>query len=120
MREYMLKRYHTRRAIALDSLGGVCKNCGSEEQLEFDHIDPTTKQGSIAKLWSYSYQRFLDELKLCQLLCRDCHIEKSKMDNGVEHGGGKSGKWVTNLEGKRKACACGPCRKARNLYMKKF
>jgi hypothetical protein len=62
--------------------------CGSTSELEFDHIDPSTKVHSLNQLFSGGSQIALDfELLKCQLLCKDpCHIEKSRRD-GVAHRG---------------------------------
>lgn len=78
MAEYMLRRYHKRRAEALALLGGKCVVCGTTEDLNFDHIDRDTKSFSISRLWSISYNRFLAEVQKCQILCQAHHIEKSK------------------------------------------
>lgn len=71
--EYRAKR----RREALDYLGGECVECGSTENLEFDHIDPATKVATIASLWTASKERFWTEVKKCQLLCHDHHVAKS-------------------------------------------
>ena len=64
MRSYMLKRYHERRALALDYLGGFCVYCGSTEKLEFDHIDRTSKSFPISKLWSTAEDKFWEEIEV--------------------------------------------------------
>lgn len=62
-------------------LGGRCAACGSEAQLQFDHIDARSKSFEIAdRIAQYAWQRIVDELKKCQLLCFDCHVTKSKID----------------------------------------
>lgn len=119
MREYMLRRYHDRRNEAIDLLGGACASCLTGDDLEFDHIDPEMKRGEIAKLWSYRYDKFIAELAKCQLLCRDCHIKKTREDLGVDHGGGKSGKFITE-NGKRRACPCNLCKAKKKQYMKEY
>jgi len=80
MRKYMLKRYHARRKEAIETLGGKCSACGSRDSLHIDHIDPQTKSFGISKLWSVSYKKYQAELSKCQLLCEDCHKEKSRAD----------------------------------------
>jgi hypothetical protein len=80
MRRYMLARYHQRMADARKLLGGKCIVCGSIENLELDHINWRTKTLQINKMWSVSAERFTAELEKCQLLCREHHIEKSKID----------------------------------------
>lgn len=80
MRSYMLRRYHQRRGEAIQILGGECSYCGSEEGLELDHVDWRNKGISLNRLWSISKERFLAELKKCQVLCKDCHLEKTSSD----------------------------------------
>lgn len=78
MRESILARYHERRISALNLLGALCHSCYTEEKLEFDHIDRDTKNFAISKLWSISWDKFIEELEKCQILCHDCHKEKTK------------------------------------------
>lgn len=111
MREYMLARYHERRAHAIAELGGKCADCGSEESLEFDHVDPETKLNEISKLWSYSDGRFEKELEKCVLRCHDCHEKKTIRELSVEHGGGTSGK---------RNCKCELCKSRKNTYMREW
>lgn len=109
MRVYMLARYHTRRAEAVALLGGKCVECHATEGLEIDHIDRNVKTFSVGKLWSCPRDRYLSELKLCQLLCHEHHKIKSSREQSVPHGGGVSGK---------KNCRCEPCRLKRSEYMR--
>jgi 5-methylcytosine-specific restriction endonuclease McrA len=72
--------HYRRKAILIEQLGGVCNHCGTDSQLQFDHIVPSTKlfdvtQGLAGRNWE-SVQR---EVKKCQLLCRSCHMKKSRM-----------------------------------------
>lgn len=48
-REYMRKYYHDRRKDAIEYLGGKCVLCGSVENLQFDHIDRSTKKYELSK-----------------------------------------------------------------------
>ena len=77
-RESRLKR----KAIMIEMLGGKCVDCGTTENLQFDHIDPSKKSFNIACVLS---ERMLAELEKCELRCGDCHLEKTKNDflNGV-------------------------------------
>lgn len=113
-REYNLNRYHERRKEFKDHLGGKCVDCGSTESLEFDHIDRSTKTLELGKILNVSKEKALEELKLCQLLCTKCHIEKSKKDGSfgtVGHGEGVSGK---------RNCKCDLCRNRKNEYMRNW
>ena len=40
-------RYYKRRNQAIAKLGGQCVYCGAINKLEFDHIDPATKDPSL-------------------------------------------------------------------------
>ena len=113
-KQYELQRYHKRRLIAINQLGGKCFKCGTTENLEFDHIDPELKDFNIAKLWSYSQEKFELELKKCQLLCNKCHKEKTKNSfiQKREHG-----TWGMYRRGK---CKCDICREFFNDYRRKW
>lgn len=81
--KYMTRRYHIRRAKAIKQLGSVCVQCNEADTtlLEFDHIDPSTKLFVIGRrLSAISEKRLQVELNKCQLLCKSCHFEKSKID----------------------------------------
>lgn len=76
----MKTRWVKRRLSAISRLGGECVHCGTNENLEFDHIDPKTKLASIARASSWSEKRFWEEVDKCQLLCVDCHKAKTKAE----------------------------------------
>lgn len=77
MNTYMKERWRKRRLAAIEYLGGECVHCGATESLEFDHIEPKTKTMSIARASSLSEIRFWAEVRKCQLLCTDCHKQKT-------------------------------------------
>lgn len=96
-----------RKEYAYEILGGICVRCGTSENLEFDHIDPSTKLFNITKAYQYSWQKFIDELAKCQLLCTDCHKKKTKTERGfdtIRHG--------TAHAYQKHKCRCEPCRDA--------
>jgi 5-methylcytosine-specific restriction endonuclease McrA len=76
-RDYQLRRYHVRRVAAVEMLGGKCVRCGATSDLQFDHIDRRTKEFKIGDWWSVAYDKFLAEVKKCQILCFPCHIKKT-------------------------------------------
>lgn len=78
-REYSRNYYHSRKSELVRLLGGACKKCGDDSNLQFDHIDPASKNFSISKLLNFSKEVVLKELEKCQLLCQSCHIEKTKL-----------------------------------------
>lgn len=110
MTDYMVRRYHARRIEAIKLLGGKCAVCNTTEKLELDHIDRTAKTFDIGKLFSRGKARYLKELELCQLLCYDCHKEKTFEDAGYseEHGKGLTGK---------RNCRCALCGPLKKRYM---
>ena len=87
LRVYMIRRYHERKAWAIERLGGCCVSCGSTEKLEFDHIDASKKSLQLGRvLHTVSRTRFEAELDMCQLLCRGCHITKSLREGDLMRG----------------------------------
>lgn len=108
MADYMLKRYHRRRAEAIVELGGACTRCGSTDRLEFDHIEREFKAGEVAKWLTQGEEKYKAELLKCQLLCRSCHEFKTSGEFSVGHGGGKTG--VRN-------CYCELCKPLKYAYM---
>lgn len=65
---------------------GPCALCGSAEDLEVDHINPSTKVSH--SIWSWSQVRRDLELKKCRALCKQCHKLKSLTERakGENHG----------------------------------
>lgn len=54
---------------------GPCRECGSTDNLELDHIDRKDKVSHT--VWSWAPKRRQLELIKCQPLCRRCHRKKS-------------------------------------------
>lgn len=76
-REYDRLWMRQRRAAYFK--GKSCRKCGSEDDLELDHIDPATKLYKPSHLWSMSdkNQNKTNELAKCQVLCEECHGKKT-------------------------------------------
>ena len=72
-----MRQYKERISALIQMAGGKCVRCGSTVDLQFDHIDPSTKNFTITKGWALAWDRVLAEVKKCQLLCRECHDKKS-------------------------------------------
>ena len=68
-REWIAKR---RKSFFKDK---HCVKCGSTQNLELDHIDPSRK--ITHKIWSWSKDKRQKELDKCQVLCSICHTKKS-------------------------------------------
>lgn len=77
-REYQVAWLAKRRQDWIDSQGGACRNCGSSDQLEIDHINPEEKEYSPTALWSRNKSIRDRELAKCQILCHDCHKKKTR------------------------------------------
>src|SRR5258706_7874062 len=104
-------QYRNRILMAKEILGNKCVNCGSIENLEFDHIDQTTKLFTITQRWNCRIDRFLEEIKKCVLRCNRCHKDRTSKQKSVEHGGGLTGK---------RNCRCEKCGPLKNKYNKKY
>lgn len=75
-RAYQLKWMHARRRQRLAGL--ICVRCGSSEDIEIDHIDPSKKVSH--RIWSWKEKRYQAEIKKCQPLCGACHKAKTRED----------------------------------------
>lgn len=70
----MKQRYYDRRAKAIEMLGGKCVDCGTTEQLEFDHVDENKKLFVVTqKLVSGAWDKLTEEINKCVLRCQSCH-----------------------------------------------
>ncbi len=78
--EYIKARKHERRARLIAMLGGCCARCGSTDDLEFDHIDPSTKRFNVCADLTRAWDELVEEASRCQLLCKEDHIAKSAED----------------------------------------
>ena len=78
-RQYNLQYYKNRRKNLIELLGGKCAMCGSTENLEFDHIDSSTKTLKMAQQLTVNKETIVNELSKCQILCKKCHIKKTKI-----------------------------------------
>lgn len=102
-REYQRNRLaRTRKAWLKEN--GPCAICGSDDNLEVDHIDQSKKVDH--RVWSWAEHRRLAELAKCQVLCSGCHKEKTAADylSRIDHG-------LTMYEKHR--CRCEVCRLAK-------
>ncbi len=106
--EYQRTWTKQRREKFLKLLGNKCVQCGSTENLEFDHIDPKTKLFEIADCGSKSYSSILLELKKCQLLCKLHHKEKTLPKHGT----------YSRYKGRK--CRCELCKIACRDYMRTY
>lgn len=68
---------------------GPCVKCGSWQDLEVDHIDPSAKVSH--RIWSWAEDKRIIELEKCQVLCKIHHMEKTSQENSLRQGGLKHG-----------------------------
>lgn len=108
-REWIRKR----RQAWIESQGSICANCGeTNKPFELDHIDPKTKVSH--NIWSWSAERREAELAKCQLLCEDCHMDKSIQELTVEYSHGEYRMYHD------KGCRCQPCTASVAPYWREY
>jgi predicted HNH restriction endonuclease len=72
------ERQEDKKYRAVQAFGGKCSLCGYDHcraALEFHHRDPTTKTAQWNRMRSWSWQRIMQELAHCDLVCANCHRE---------------------------------------------
>lgn len=115
--QYNRDRYRRTMAKLQQDLGGICVKCGSSGPLQFDHRDPSTKSFDIAEgVATKGMPAVLEELKKCQLLCQDCHSEKTVIDVGYAPKGMHG---TLNMYSHQK-CRCPECRSAWNTHSRDY
>lgn len=97
-----------KKRLAWVTENGPCRQCGSSERLEVDHIDPANKVHHA--VWSWAPERRAAELAKCQVLCHRCHREKSiaYLRRPIRHG--------THTGYSYYDCRCDDCRAAHTQY----
>lgn len=81
-----------------------CVQCDSNVDLELDHIDPNLKISH--NIWSWSKVRQEEEIAKCQILCKDCHEEKTAIENSIRNGGKPHG----SSQRYKIGCRCNDCK----------
>mgnify|MGYP003494614894 FL=1 len=115
--EYQRRWMQARRIKAIEYLGSSCAGCGSSDKLEFDHKVRELKTSNISWLLSRKWEVLKDELDKCQLLCSDCHREKTRLEipewkGEAVHGSG--GMYAHH------GCRCQVCKDGHAEYMRKY
>lgn len=75
---YIKERWLIRKLLAVKIMGGKCSKCGYSEclqALQLHHRDPNEKDFDGFYLQRVSMEKFLEELKKCDLYCSRCHVE---------------------------------------------
>lgn len=102
-REFQKKWVSQRRSEFFS--GKCCSKCGSYGDLELDHVNMEDKVSH--RIWSWTESKRLEELKKCQVLCHDCHNEKSLEDKKLYCNRGH----FYSVFGKTEDGKCAECRR---------
>lgn len=116
LREYS-RRWKARRKAEFFA-DKVCEECGTDEDLQVDHIIP--RRGSkYRQVWLMSKSQMDEEMKLCQILCRTHHAEKTIRDMEITHGF-KPYTHGTFAMYHRHKCRCEPCKTFYSKWQAKY
>ena len=112
-----LRRIQRKRIRAIEFLENLhdclgCRQCGSFERLNFDHIDPKIKAFKISGCLGHRWGKVQRELRRCPLLCEDCHKKKTKAEKQAKYRCG------TRVQYER-GCRCSSCKAVSNAYQRK-
>lgn len=107
--------YPKNREYLIKYLGNKCYICGSDKNLEFDHINHKNKTLDINKIIHRKFRNeVFEELKKCQLLCNACHTQKTIIDSGKKKAVHGTNTYYTDYK-----CRCKLCKEAaRKKYLK--
>src|ERR1700744_3016085 len=115
--ERMRRMRERQREHLLGLLGKRCAECGTELDLQFDHIDPKQKSFTIGNSLGRRPMVELErELRKCQLLCvvhhkiktsREHHTKNRPDVGAIKHG---------TMTAYNRGCRCASCRTPRSDY----
>ena len=116
---------HRKKQRCLDYLGNKCARCGVTENLQFDHIDPETKSFEISQSFDKGWNKLVEELKKCQLLCKPCHREKTTNEQTGRIPWNADETTYNPVHGTakmydKKKCRCVKCKAWKSAYYKKL
>ena len=81
MNTYLKEKYYRLKKAVFNLLGNKCAQCGETEGLQIDHKDKTLKKYNVLRqLRCKPWAIILKEVEKCQLLCKKCHLEKTKKE----------------------------------------
>src|SRR5258706_2169879 len=107
--------YIKRRRLEWIGKNGPCRECGSWESPEVDHIDQSTKVSH--KVWTWTKKRREEELVKCQVLCEKCHLKKTIVQNIARFPPPKHGLSSTY---DKHGCRCDPCKEAKSVKLQRY
>lgn len=101
------REWMARRRSEWIAANGPCVDCGSWDDAEVDHADPTTKAMNPAAIWSRNAAARDAELAKCVVRCHGCHLTKTSVERAavLRHG--------TETMYCAYGCRCEPCKAAR-------
>jgi 5-methylcytosine-specific restriction endonuclease McrA len=105
------RRWIAERKATWIKKNGPCVKCGSDKDLEVDHIDPATKTSH--NVWSWTLERRNAELVKCQVLCYECHLNKT-----IEFRMQKRAHGTTTMYALKYRCT--DCRNANTTYRRQY
>ncbi len=103
-REYQRQYLARRRAEYMADK--VCVVCGTDEQLEIHHREPSLKVSH--RIWSWSRERREAELAKCEVRCMECHRGKRPLPHGHRK------------RYEERGCRCDPCRRAHADFQREW
>lgn len=106
LRNYQREWLKARRDKWIEE-NGPCQKCGSTTNLEIDHIDRTQKKINVSQIWSRKEEVREAELAKCQVLCHDCHLDKTISELSKPSAHGKRNTYS------KYGCRCDPCKEAK-------
>lgn len=79
MKDYMASRRALRRQKLIDLAGAKCRVCESTDNLEFNHLDRTTKSFVLSgHNLDTAWDKILEEFGKCELVCSEHHKEYTR------------------------------------------
>jgi uncharacterized Fe-S radical SAM superfamily protein PflX len=82
---------------------GSCHDCGlqiTEHNLykfDFDHRDPTLKKFSLSAPGTYAIETVLEEIAKCDVVCRNCHADRTHGNRDIIHAKARATRKATKL-----------------------
>jgi len=67
-----------KRERILAHMGGKCEICGYDKHkvsLQCHHTNPKEKDSNYKNILDWKWEKIVEELKKCELVCANCHIE---------------------------------------------
>ena len=68
----------------IEHLGGKCVGCGTDKDLQFDHLVRADKSFTIGGNLTRNMDVLIAEADKCQLLCKNCHQLKTVCYNDYD------------------------------------